>query len=88
MSKSYLPNLQGSLSKQYPSSCIESANNHVEEMSKQTTTEGAKGGKRGPYKSCLVSFLFIIACVQLWAERQRDSNESRYIPETRALRAQ
>ena len=26
-----------------PSSCIESANNHVEEMAKQTTTEGAKG---------------------------------------------
>ena len=36
MSKRYLPNLQGSLSKQHPSFCIESANNHVEEMAKQT----------------------------------------------------
>ena len=36
--------------------CIESANNHVEETAKQTTAEGAKGRKRGPYKLCLVSF--------------------------------
>ena len=51
-SKSCLPNPQGPLSKQLPSSCIESANNHVEEVTKQTTTEGAKGRKRGPYKKC------------------------------------
>ena len=48
-SKSCLPNPRGPLSKQLPSSCIESANNHVEEVAKQTTTEGAKGRKRGPY---------------------------------------
>ena len=78
MSKSCLPNPQGPLSKQLPSSCIESANNHVEEMAKQTTAEGAKGRKRGPYKSCLVSFSsYYLHCtsptpshVQLWAERQ------------------
>ena len=29
-------------------SCIESANNHVEEVAKETTAEGAKGRKRGP----------------------------------------
>ena len=56
MNKSCLPNPQGPLSKQHTSSCIESANNHVEEMAKQTTAEGAKDRKRGPYKSCLVSF--------------------------------
>ena len=50
MNKSCLPNPQGPLSKQLPSSCIESANNHVEEVTKQMTTEGAKGRKRGPYK--------------------------------------
>ena len=38
------------MSKQLPSSCIEAANNHVEEVAKQTTAEGAKGRKRGPYK--------------------------------------
>ena len=53
MNKSCLPNPQGP---KHTSSCIESANNHVEEMAKQTTAEGAKDRKRGPYKSCLVSF--------------------------------
>ena len=38
------------MSKQLPSSCIEAANNHVEEVAKQTTAEDAKGKKRGPYK--------------------------------------
>ena len=52
--KSCPPNPQGPLSKQHTSSCIESANNHVEEMAKQTAAEGAKGRKRG--SSCLVSF--------------------------------
>ena len=48
-SKSCLPNPQGPLSKQLPSSCIESANQQVEELAKQTTIVG-KSGKRGPYK--------------------------------------
>ena len=48
-SKSCLPNPQGPLSKQLPSSCIESANKHVEELAKQTTME-TKSRKRGPYK--------------------------------------
>ena len=46
MSKSCLPNSQevgGPLSKQLPSSCIKSANNHVEKMTKQMIAEGAKG---------------------------------------------
>ena len=80
MNKSCLPNPQGPLSKQHTSSCIESANNHVEEMVKQTTAKGAKDRKRGPYKSCLVSFSsYYLHCtsptlshVQLWAERQRE----------------
>ena len=80
MNKSCLPNPQGPLSKQHTSSCIESANNHIEEMVKQTTAEGAKDRKRGPYKSCLVSFSsYYLHCtcptpshVQLWAERQRE----------------
>ena len=80
MNKSCLPNPQGPLSKQHTSSCIESANNHVEEMAKQTTAKGAKDRKRGPYKSCLVSFSsYYLHCtsptpshVQLWAERQRE----------------
>ena len=29
-------------------SCIESTNNHIEEVAKETTAEGAKGRKRGP----------------------------------------
>ena len=49
MSKSCLPNPQGPLSKQLPSSCIESANKHVEELAKKTTME-TKSHKRGPYK--------------------------------------
>ena len=49
-SKTCLPNPQGPLSKQLPSSCIESANDHVQKVTEQTVAEGAKGRKRGPYK--------------------------------------
>ena len=57
----------------------ESANNHIEEMAKEMTAEGAKGRKRGQYKSYLVYSLHIsmhctnsdptLSHVQLWAER-------------------
>ena len=43
-----LPVKSARTSKQLLSSCIESANNHVEEVAKETTAEGAKGRKRGP----------------------------------------
>ena len=43
-----LPAKSARMSKQLLSSCIESANNHVEEVVKETTAEGPKGRKRGP----------------------------------------
>ena len=43
-----LPAKSARTSKQLLSSCIESANNHVEEVAKETTAEGTKGRKRGP----------------------------------------
>ena len=46
--KQKLPTKSARMSKQLLSSCIESANNHVEEIAKETTAEGAKGRKRGP----------------------------------------
>ena len=46
MSQSCLPNPQGPLSKQLPLSCIESANNHVEEMAKHMTAEDTKDRER------------------------------------------
>ena len=85
MSKSCWPNPQGPLFKQLPSSCIESANNYVEKMTKHTIAEGSKGRKGGLYKSCLVSYSShytsiggeciiygtspIPTHMQLWAER-------------------
>ena len=49
-SNSCLPSPQRPLSKRLPSSLIESVNNRVEEVANETTAEGAKGRKRGPYK--------------------------------------
>ena len=47
-SKSCLPNPQGRPNNFFLLVAIESANNHVEEVAKETTAEGAKGKKRGP----------------------------------------
>ena len=44
-SKTCLPNPQGPLSQQLPSSCIESANEHVQKVTEQTV-EGAKERRR------------------------------------------
>ena len=49
-SNSCLPSPQGPVSKRLPSSLIESVNSHVEEVANETTAEGTKGRKRGPYK--------------------------------------
>ncbi|MCG8621749.1 MAG: hypothetical protein MJE68_07090, partial [Proteobacteria bacterium] len=84
MSKSCLPNPQevgGPLSKQFPSSCIKSTNNHVEKMTKQMIAKGAKriGKARRISFVLLTSFSSHVHCtsptpshVQLWAERQRE----------------
>jgi hypothetical protein len=51
-----MPNAQGPLSNNFLLSCIESANNHVQEVTKQTTVEGAKGREARDWDSNHVIF--------------------------------